>query len=182
MDSRIVYPFIQPYQRMIYYSYCKPVRKRFHKNLFPCTVKTMTGICPFCNVNPRPSKKRSYCDMCHALYQMLYRKRHRDMSPEARRRARCRAHANVYRRRGKLIPGPCYVCGTMKKIEMQHDDYSKPLQVKWICKKHNIARRAGRLASPELAALCRRMGERLEAKHAPTTNPTSPEPEPHYQS
>lgn len=35
---------------------------------------------------------------------------------------------------GKLQKGPCEVCGTTKKVEAHHRDYSKPLEVNWLCR------------------------------------------------
>lgn len=47
-------------------------------------------------------------------------------------KANARAYANVYQRRGKLVPKPCEVCGD--EAQKHHEDYSKPLQVMWLCR------------------------------------------------
>ena len=51
----------------------------------------------------------------------------------ASRRAICRNYARVYLRRGKIQRQPCRDCGD-KKSEMHHADYSKPLDVTWLCR------------------------------------------------
>ena len=39
-------------------------------------------------------------------------------------------------RDGKLIPElSCSCCGSTEKIEGHHDDYTKPLEVRWLCEK-----------------------------------------------
>lgn len=61
-----------------------------------------------------------------------WRKTH-PKTPEQLFKDKVRAYAIVYRRRGKLIPQPCEKCGTTEEIQMHHEDYSKPLDVKWLC-------------------------------------------------
>jgi hypothetical protein len=38
---------------------------------------------------------------------------------------------------GNLTKKPCEVCGTNKNIKAHHDDYSKALDVRWLCSKHH---------------------------------------------
>lgn len=51
---------------------------------------------------------------------------------------RTKAHRKVFvaMRNGALKKKPCF-CGTTK-VEAHHPDYSKPLKIKWLCKKHHI--------------------------------------------
>ena len=39
-------------------------------------------------------------------------------------------------RDGRLIRKPCEVCGEI--AQAHHDDYSKPLDVRWLCTKHHV--------------------------------------------
>lgn len=67
-----------------------------------------------------------------------WRKPHSCLTDEQRQRANARSYANVYRRRGKLIPKPCERCGD-NDVVMHHADYSKPLKVTWLCRScHNL--------------------------------------------
>ena len=38
-----------------------------------------------------------------------------------------------------LVPEPCVECGSMTNIERHHPDYSKPLEVIWLCRDHHRA-------------------------------------------
>lgn len=39
-------------------------------------------------------------------------------------------------RNGALVQQPCEVCGATK-VDAHHDDYSQPLNVRWLCRKHH---------------------------------------------
>lgn len=41
-----------------------------------------------------------------------------------------------------LIPQPCEVCGS-EIVDAHHDDYSKPLDVRWLCPLHHRRLHAG---------------------------------------
>lgn len=53
-----------------------------------------------------------------------------------------RGNANLKARRalkrGILVKAPCEVCGDPRS-EAHHDDYSKPLEVRWLCVRHHHA-------------------------------------------
>lgn len=49
---------------------------------------------------------------------------------------KARGDANHAIRDGLLVRKPCEVCGA-RKVEAHHDDYAKPLDVRWLCKLHH---------------------------------------------
>lgn len=42
-------------------------------------------------------------------------------------------------RRGVMEREPCEVCGTTIEVQGHHDDYNKPLSVRWLCVTHHAA-------------------------------------------
>lgn len=42
-------------------------------------------------------------------------------------------------RSGKLLEEPCEICQTKEDLNAHHDDYSLPLVVRWLCRKHHFA-------------------------------------------
>ena len=59
-------------------------------------------------------------------------RRWREEHPEA---YRAQNKVNNALRDGKLVKGPCAICGTTKHVHGHHRDYSKPLEVTWLCAK-----------------------------------------------
>lgn len=53
-----------------------------------------------------------------------------------RLKKRAVAKLNDFVRRGKIIKLPCEKCGNIKS-QGHHHDYSKPLEVVWLCQKHH---------------------------------------------
>lgn len=63
-------------------------------------------------------------------YLSLYRKKYPN---------KCKAHNTVNKaiRSGKLFPEPCEVCGSKGNVHAHHDDYLKPLNIRWLCPSHH---------------------------------------------
>lgn len=58
-------------------------------------------------------------------------RKHRQSNPE---RYKARTAVSNALRDGRLEKGPCEGCGTAERVQAHHEDYSKPLEVRWLCK------------------------------------------------
>ena len=66
-------------------------------------------------------------------------KKYRLRNPE---KVAARAKVRAAIKRGELTRQPCEVCGK-EEVEAHHDDYSRPLDVRWLCAEHHNAEHAG---------------------------------------
>lgn len=96
--------------------------------IVPCEAIRLCSGCG--GENDREGQR--YCRFCHAKYMRLWRKTHH-LVGEARLKFIARSYAGVYLKRGLLKEQPCEDCGS-DQVEIHHDDYSKPLQVRWKCR------------------------------------------------
>lgn len=58
-----------------------------------------------------------------------------------------RAHEVVRRAliKGDLVREPCADCGSTEHIDAHHDDYSQPLAVIWLCRRHHASRHSRKI-------------------------------------
>lgn len=114
------------------------------------TKRHRTGLCRCGNKIAAYSK--CYCFKCASLW----RKKYLEKNPEIKQKmykkwddtkfesfdeyvkyvARYTA-ANAIKR-GMLVKMPCEICGITESIDAHHDDYSRALDVRWLCKKHHM--------------------------------------------
>lgn len=72
------------------------------------------------------------------------KKRARELAMRHRDKTVARAALAYSVKTGKVQPKPCEECGS-KQVQAHHEDYSKPLDVVWLCFAHHRARH-GQLA------------------------------------
>jgi len=66
-----------------------------------------------------------------------HRTPYKDLTEEQKMRADARSIAKVYLKRGRILREDCEVCGKPGE-EMHHDDYTRPLFVRWFCREHHV--------------------------------------------
>lgn len=85
------------------------------------------------------------CDLCyeaHRSYMRAYRQANRERLLTYERGRSSLARDDPAKRRarkvawyGKRTPQPCEVCGSPG--QRHHDDYDKPLEIRWLCLAHH---------------------------------------------
>lgn len=98
----------------------------------------------------RHDGKQTYCREC---WSSMQRGRYAGRSTEARAaeidrkvlahrreplKHRARLYVSLALYFGDLRRGPCEVCG-VKTVQGHHNDYHRPLAVRWLCKRHHDA-------------------------------------------
>ena len=109
---------------------------RLYRRLSPSKPQT---TCSKCGAKPRASSQR-WCKDCHADYMRGWREINGD--PPRTWRGRCKKRAmDAIRYRldhGEITRQDCETCGAVD-TSPHHDDLRKPLEVRWLCKRHRRA-------------------------------------------
>lgn len=103
------------------------------------------GKCKECNKQDVRDNYRLRRDQYRRYYAERETTQRRKEHRHRRQKLRRQKHPEKYKanylagdaiRDGRLIRQPCEKCGN-PKTEAHHDDYSKPLDVRWLCFKHH---------------------------------------------
>lgn len=91
---------------------------------------------------PHDRSGQGYCLACHAAYMRDWRPAYSDFTAEQKMKDIARSAAGVALRRGKIQRQACEHIDPQKGrcdafAEMHHPDYSKPLEVMWLCVPHH---------------------------------------------
>lgn len=106
-----------------------------YRTLRPGTKQYVSEFC-HCG-NKRRSIGQKNCRECHSKAVKKWRESH-PLTGEQRLRSIARSYLKVYVRRGKIKKMPCEKCGN-QEVHGHHSDYSKPLEVRWLCRSHHLA-------------------------------------------
>ncbi len=111
-------------------AYTKEYNKRYKR-------KDINKLCVHCQ-KPFVTARRSQelCSVCSVKYGgYLAQVECRAKCPE---KHKARDIVNKRIKRGvSLSKAPCVVCGSTRAIHAHHKDYSKPLDITWLCRKHH---------------------------------------------
>lgn len=77
--------------------------------------------------------KYRYCRDCHNEHYRKTRPSEKLLSDKEKAKIAVRKISKKALRDGVLVKKPCEKCGA-EKTEMHHEDYSKPLEVIWLCR------------------------------------------------
>ena len=132
-----------------YCNKCNRERENEYRIRVGKTKKHRTGLCQ-CGQTLRDGFK-DYCNDCRRAQDKLWRDKNPEKLKEMRKRANdkqkskpdtwlkvaARRMTRTAIQKGMLVRQSCEICGIIENIDAHHDDYTKPLDVKWLCRKHH---------------------------------------------
>lgn len=113
----------------------------------PSRPEYLSPICSKCGSskshypNAKRKQDRFCCRPCDNARRNEWRHNagmHRDQCAKEKRAAHAAVHSAL--KTGRLTRCPCEICGATNSVQAHHDDYSKPLDVMWLCVTHHRER------------------------------------------
>lgn len=127
--------------------YCTTCETEKPKNLFGKRKASKDGLAARCRACQRVYDKARSKDPYRAEARKIYAQTEEGKAAGNKAKSayrkrfptKSKAHAKVgYAiRAGNLFKEPCEVCGSNNQIHAHHDDYSKPLNIRWFCPQHH---------------------------------------------
>ena len=110
------------------------------------TYRSICGKCRWMAFKPRvkrnPAVRKAWVAKQRAANLEEMRRKDRERMRIAKQRwpEQAAAHqaVKVALATGRLQKQPCEVCG-LAKVDAHHDDYSKPFEIRWLCRRHHWA-------------------------------------------
>jgi hypothetical protein len=81
----------------------------------------------------RRTRKNYRNNATRRVYEMV--KYHTDTAYRMRKQARNAVTGRIAR--GTMTPEPCSLCGSSWGVCAHHNDYTRPLDVTWLCSEHH---------------------------------------------
>lgn len=124
--------------RDAYCNSCKNEKHRIRSVLENRRFKNKEGRKSTCSNCGREKEKsnlnESYCASCKYFKKKVIRP-HRNEEQKLKDAVRRLTWKKI--KEGLLIRLPCEICATIEDVQAHHDDYTKPLEVRWLCRKHH---------------------------------------------
>lgn len=84
----------------------------------------------------KSKRMKSYCSRREVKIRQAELAKERYYRPDLEMKNLARRETRNALRRGDLVRCSCEVCGS-QNAEAHHDDYAKPLEVRWLCRRHH---------------------------------------------
>ena len=97
-------------------------------------------VCTVCGAERSTTHFREPRSQCRRCELDAVAKRHKQRmatDPEYAAKVRARDAVRNAVRHKSLNKNPCAICGSRERVHGHHEDYSRPLDVTWLCRDHH---------------------------------------------
>lgn len=119
-------------------AYCKECNK-IGRSKYKASGKYKTAMAAWRRAGGSASEKTYHTKYINSDKGRAYKRRQR-AKDKKRFPEKFKAWAELHRalKVGAMMRQPCEICGAVDGIHAHHEDYSKPLDVRWLCVTHHL--------------------------------------------